>query len=161
CCGSRATTSSRRSFWRHTTLRSPRSRTAFSFSRTGSSPRSSRSDGGRITAMPGLFSIAYADLRSRRLTSALTIIAIALGAAVVVATFATNAAVEDSMARAARSIVGDTDLVVDAVDDQGFATSSVLGVSTLPGVSVVAPQVRRRVFFATASQHGFDEVVGI
>jgi len=111
--------------------------------------------------MPGLFSIAYADLRSRRLTSALTVIAIALGAAVVVATFAANVAVEDSMTRAARAIVGDADIVVDAVDDQGFAGSATLNVGTLPKVSVVAPQLHRRVFFTTSAAHGFVEVIGV
>ena len=111
--------------------------------------------------MPGLFSIAYADLRSRGLTTALTIVAIALGAAVIVATFATNVAVEDSMTRAARSVVGNTDLVVEAVDDQGFASSAVLGVGTLPNVSVVAPQVHKRVFFTTPTSRGFVQVIGV
>ena len=44
--------------------------------------------------MRGLFSIAYADLASRRFSTALTIVAIMLGTAVVVATFTTNVAVE-------------------------------------------------------------------
>jgi putative ABC transport system permease protein len=111
--------------------------------------------------MPGLFSIAYADLRSRGLTTALTVIAVALGAAVIVATFATNVAVEDSMTRAAKAVVGDTDLVVEAVDEQGFASSAILAVGGLQGVSVVAPQVHKRVFFTTPTAHGFVQVIGV
>src|SRR5438128_792968 len=111
--------------------------------------------------MPGLFSIAYADLRSRGLTSVLTVVAIALGAAVVVATFATNVAVEDSMTRAARAVVGNADIVVEALDDQGFATASLIPVSSLPKVTVVAPEVHRRVFFRTPAQRGFVEVIGV
>lgn len=111
--------------------------------------------------MPGLFSIAYADLATRRSTAALTMVAILLGTAVVAATFTTNVAVEDSMTRAASAIVGNADLVVEAIDDQGFAARSVDAVAKLPGVTLVAPQVEKRVFYRTRTRRGSAQVVGI
>lgn len=111
--------------------------------------------------MRGLFSIAYADLASRRFSTALTVIAIMLGTAVVAATFTTNVAVEDSMRAAALASVGNADFVVDATDDQGFASQAVAAVKTMPGVTLVAPQVQKRAFYRTAKQRGFAEIVGV
>jgi putative ABC transport system permease protein len=111
--------------------------------------------------MPGPFSIALRNLAFRPLRSALTVTAIMLGTAVVAAAFATNAALEARMRVAALHQLGNADLVVEAADEEGFPLAVVDRVRALPDVSVVAPQLRRRVFFRTPTARGFAEVVGV
>ena len=111
--------------------------------------------------MSGLSSIAFADIASRRFSSALTVVAILLGTAVVVATFTINVAVEGSMRQAATALVGNADLVIESLDDQGFASTSVPAVAALPGVTVVAPEVQKRAFYRGAGKRGFVEILGI
>src|SRR5712691_3052742 len=108
-----------------------------------------------ITMTPGLISVAFRSLAYKRFRSVLTVIAVMLGTAVVAATLTTNAAVEDSLRRAALNLVGNADLVVEALDDQGFPSRAVDSVRDLPEVTLVAPQVQRRTFFRTRDRQGF------
>lgn len=94
-----------------------------------------------MAAMPGLFSIAYAELASRRFGSALTVLAVVLGTAVVFATFTTSAAVEQGTDQVAFGVLGDADLVVRSTPDQDVPREALEKVRTVPGVVVAAREV--------------------
>ncbi|MEK7215785.1 MAG: ABC transporter permease [Chloroflexota bacterium] len=110
----------------------------------------------------GLLRVAWKNLAYRRFRTVLTILAVALGTSVVTATFATNAAIQDSMERSAQAMTGRADLLVEAVDDSGFPYDiSAAALRKLTGVTLVAPQVQKRVFYRTPTQRGFVELVGV
>lgn len=94
-----------------------------------------------MAAMPGLFSIAYAELASRRFGSALTVLAVVLGTAVLFATFTTSAAVEQGTDQVAFGVLGDADLVVRSTPDQDVPREALEKVRTVPGVVVAAREV--------------------
>ncbi len=87
--------------------------------------------------------------------------AVVLGTAVVAATFGTIAAMEEGLRRSARAMVGDADLIVEALDDRGFSQGAVEATRRLPGVGLVAPRAQKRTFFRTPQGRGFVELVGI
>ena len=112
-----------------------------------------------MTSLP--LRIAFKNLAYRRLRSALAIVAVALGTAVVAATFGTNAALEENLRQRARAMAGSADLVVEALDERGFPQSAVRAIQALPEVTLVAPVVQKRTYFRTAGTRGFVELVGI
>ncbi|HEY3117683.1 MAG TPA: FtsX-like permease family protein [Chloroflexota bacterium] len=111
--------------------------------------------------MPSLIDLAIRNLTHHRIRSLLAVLAVVLGTAVVSATFTTNAAIESSLQRSGASLVGNADLVVEAVDQRGFPERAVAATRAIPGVASVAPQVTKRTYFRTQDQRGFVELVGI
>src|SRR5262245_45356380 len=111
--------------------------------------------------MPGLFSLVRSNLASKPLSGALTVIATMLGVAVVTATFATNASIEDGMRQTARAIAGQADLTVEGLGAQDIPAQVVPIIRGLPQVRLVAPHIRKRVFYRTAGARGFLEVQGV
>src|SRR5688572_28642930 len=111
--------------------------------------------------MPGLWSVIWSNSVYRRGRSILTILAVATGTAVVMATFATNGALEQSLREAAVALAGQSDLVIEAPDHRGLPSSTLETVRGLPAVRIAVPQVQKRVFYRTGHVRGFVELVGI
>lgn len=111
--------------------------------------------------MPGLIRIALRNLIRSRARSLFAVLAVVLGTAVVSATFTTNGAIEGSLRQSGESMVGNADLVVEAIDQRGFPERAVAATRALPGVTFVAPQVQKRTYFRTQDQRGFVELIGI
>lgn len=110
----------------------------------------------------GLLRIAWKNLAFNRFRTVLTVLAVALGAAVVTATCTTNAAIEESLERSAHAMVGRADLLVEAVEEFGFPYDiTAAALRRLPEAAVVAPQVKKRVFYRTQDQRGFVALAGV
>ena len=110
---------------------------------------------------PALLLIVFRNLAYKRTRSVLGIIAVMLGTAVVSATFTTNVAIEESLHQGALAMVGQADLVLEAIDEQGIPQSAVDAVQALPDVELVAPQVQKRTFFRSTTERGFIELIGL
>ncbi|MFL5680769.1 MAG: FtsX-like permease family protein [Chloroflexota bacterium] len=94
--------------------------------------------------MRGLIPLAWRSLAARRLRSLLTIAGIALGVGVLFASLATNTAIDRSIDRTVRDLVGAADLRVSSFDDAGLSPASVSAIRSALGVGVAAPQIERR-----------------
>ena len=104
-----------------------------------------------------LASIAWRGLLARPLRTALAMSGVALGVAVVAATFITGAASEQALRGATADLLGDADVRLRAFDDAGFRPRTVQAVRALPGVAAAAPVAERRLTVSTAP--GPDEEV--
>jgi putative ABC transport system permease protein len=111
--------------------------------------------------MPGLWSVIWSSLVYRRDRSLMTIAAVAMGTAVIMATFATNTALDVSLRESAVSLAGQTHLVIEAPDDRGLPQSVVETVRGLSDVRVASPQLQKRVFYRTSQGRGFAELLGV
>ena len=96
--------------------------------------------------MGGLTSLAWRSLAARRGRTALSIIGIALGVAVLFASLATDVGIDASIDRTVRDLVGRADLRVAAFGDPGLSEGSVAAITTAPGVVVAAPVLERRTY---------------
>ncbi len=94
--------------------------------------------------MGGLTSLAWRSLAARRLRSLLTILGIALGVGVLVASLAVDSGIEQSIARTVSDLVGRADLRVSAFQDGGLTQETIDGITDTPGVAVAVPAVEER-----------------
>ena len=96
-----------------------------------------------------LATLAWRGLTARRLRSALTVIGVALGVALVAGTLLANQAATEAVARAAAEIMGRAELRVRAFDPAGFTPRTVSTVRRIPGVLAAAAVAERRLTVTT------------
>jgi putative ABC transport system permease protein len=104
-----------------------------------------------------LATLARRGLTARLLRSALTIVGVALGVALVTGTLLANQAASEAVERAAREILGKAELRVRAFDPGGFEPRTVQRLGRIPGVLAAAPVAERRLLVTTLP--GPDEKV--
>ena len=90
--------------------------------------------------------LALRSLRARPLRTALSILGVALGVAVLFAGLATNAGIEASIDGTVRELVGRADLRVAAFGEFGLSGATVTTIAGTPGVAVAAPALERRTY---------------
>jgi putative ABC transport system permease protein len=96
-----------------------------------------------------LASIAWRGLLARPLRTALAVIGIALGVAVVTATIITGASSEQALRGATVDLLGTADVRLRAFDDVGFSPRALQAVRALPDVRAAAPVAERRLTVST------------
>ena len=94
-------------------------------------------------------SLAWRGVAARPLRSALTVISIAVGVAVVAATLIANQAAGDAVRRAAQELLGNATIRVRAFDPAGFTPRAVNALRRVPGVTTAAPVGERRLTLST------------
>src|SRR5215207_8412911 len=100
--------------------------------------------------MAGLRSLAIRSLAARRGRTALSIVGIALGIAVLYASLATDAGIGASIDRTVRDLVGRADLRVEAFGPNRLSAASLAAIEAAPGVAVAAPALERRTYLGPA-----------
>jgi putative ABC transport system permease protein len=96
-----------------------------------------------------LAALAWRGLAARRLRTALTIIGVALGVAVVAGTLLANRAASEAVERAASEMLGRAELRVRAFDPDGFTPRAVTTLRQIPGVLDAAAVAERRLTVTT------------
>ena len=96
--------------------------------------------------MRGLNSLARRTLVARPLRTILTIVGIALGVGVLIASLVLNAGLDAAAERSIRDQLGRADLRVAAFEERGLSTASLGALAVTPGVAVVAPELERRTY---------------
>ncbi len=104
-----------------------------------------------------LATLAWRGLRARPLRTGLAVAGIALGVAVVTATFITGASAERALRGASAELLGTADVRLRAFDEGGFLPRTVQAVRSLGGVTAAAPVAERQLTVSTAP--GADEAV--
>src|SRR6188472_397216 len=104
-----------------------------------------------------LSAIAWRGLLARPLRTALSIIGVALGVAVVTATIVVGSASEQALESVSAGMLGRADVRLRAFADEGFGPRTVQAIRTQPGVIAAAPVSERRLTVSTAP--GEDERV--
>jgi putative ABC transport system permease protein len=98
----------------------------------------------------GLSSLAFRSLAARRGRTALSVVGIALGIAVLFASLATDAGIAASIDRTVRDLVGRADLRVEAFGPNGLSADSLAAIEAAPGVTVAAPALQKRIYLLPA-----------
>ena len=104
-----------------------------------------------------LATLAWRGLTARRLRSALTIVGVALGVALVAGTLLASQAASEAVQRAAQEIMGRAQIRVRAFDPAGFQPRTITTLRQIPGVVTAAVVAERRIQFTTLP--GPDEIV--
>jgi putative ABC transport system permease protein len=104
-----------------------------------------------------LATLARRGLTARLLRTALTIIGVALGVALVAGTLLANQASSEAVERSAREIFGRAELRVRAFEPAGFTPRPVNAMRKITGVVVAAAVAERRIQLSTLP--GPDEIV--
>jgi putative ABC transport system permease protein len=94
----------------------------------------------------GLRSLAIRSLAARRGRTALSVVGIALGIAVLFAALATDAGISASIDRTVRDLVGRADLRVEAFGPRGLDAEALAAIEAAPGATTVAPALERRTY---------------
>lgn len=105
--------------------------------------------------------IAWRSLRARPARTILTIIGVALGVAVLFAGLATNVAIESSVDRTVRDLVGRADLRVSAFVETGLGRETVAVIEGIEGVAVAAPALEYQTYLLTGPSAGLPAAVTI
>ncbi|MFL5777427.1 MAG: FtsX-like permease family protein [Chloroflexota bacterium] len=101
--------------------------------------------------MPLVVALGWRSLRSRPLRSTLTVAGIALAVAMLAAGLATNAAIDGSIQKTVRDRLGQSDLRVEPVQEDGLRPATVQAIAGRAGVAVAAPAIDRRAYLASGS----------
>src|SRR4051794_24831925 len=101
--------------------------------------------------MPLVVGLGWRSLRSRPLRSALTVAGIALAVAMVSAGLATNAAIDESIASTVGDRLGQSDLRIERIQEDGLRPATLQAIAAVTGVAVAAPAVDRRAYLADRS----------
>ncbi len=88
--------------------------------------------------------LAWRSLAARPLRTALTVIGVAAGVAILAATLVASQATTDAVRRAAQELYGSADLRVRAFDSSGFTPRAVTSLRQVPGVLNAAAVAQRR-----------------
>jgi len=96
--------------------------------------------------MRGLVPYAWRSLVARPARSLLTILGIAIGVAMLVATLAVNAGLDTAVDRTVASITGRADLRVAAFAETGLSDVTITALDAVPGIALTAPAIERRSF---------------
>ncbi len=105
--------------------------------------------------------IAWRSLRARPGRTLLTIIGVALGVAVLFAGLATNVAIESSVDRTVRDLVGRADLRMAAFGDSGLSRETLAAIEGTEGVAVAAPVLERQTYLLAGPSVGLPDPVTI
>nr|MBA2718116.1 ABC transporter permease [Chloroflexota bacterium] len=98
-----------------------------------------------------MISLAFRSLAARRGRSALSVVGIALGIAVLYAALATDSGITASIDRTVRDLVGRADLRVQSFGPARLPAESVADIENAPGVELAAPALERRTYLAPAA----------
>jgi putative ABC transport system permease protein len=101
-----------------------------------------------------LSSLAWRSLLARRVRTFLTITGIALGVAVLFASLATNAAVEDSVGRTVDTLLGNAAIRVSAFGSGGLSEATRQAIAATEGVTLAVPQIERRTYLLAGASAG-------
>ena len=96
--------------------------------------------------MGGLTALGIRSLLARPLRSALTLVGIALGVAVLFASLATSAGIDAAVERTVADLTGRSDMRVGAFLETGLRPDSVAAIESAPGIAVAAPAIERRTY---------------
>ena len=96
--------------------------------------------------MTGLGWFAWRSLRARPLRTALSVVGIALGVAVLFAALATDAGIDAGVGRTVDDVMGRSDLRVGAFEEQGLSAASLQAIRATPGVALAAPVLEQRTY---------------
>jgi putative ABC transport system permease protein len=96
-----------------------------------------------------LAALAWRGLAARRLRTALTVLGVALGVALVAGTLIANQAANETVRRAAGELFGKAELRVRAFASDGFTPRAVTTLRRLPGVTAAAPVGERQLTVST------------
>ncbi len=96
-----------------------------------------------------LATLAWRGLTARRLRSALTIMGVALGVALVTGTLLASQAASEAVKRAAQEILGRAEFRVRAFDPAGFQPRTITTLRRIPGVLTAAVVAERRIQIST------------
>ena len=96
--------------------------------------------------MNGLGRFAWRSLRARPLRTALSVVGIALGVAVLFAALATDAGIEAGVGRTVDDVMGRADLRVGAFEEQGLSAATLTAIRATPGVAAAAPLLEQRTY---------------
>ena len=105
--------------------------------------------------------IAWRSLRARPGRTSLTIIGVALGVAVLFAGLATNVAIETSVDRTVRDLVGRADLRVSAFGESGLGRETLGAIDATEGVGLAAPALERQTYLLAGPSVGLPAAVTI
>ena len=105
--------------------------------------------------------IAWRSLRARPGRTLLTIIGVALGVAVLFAGLATNVAIESSVDRTVRDLVGRADLRVSTLGETGLSPQTLAAVNATAGIAVAAPVLERQTYLLAGPSVGLPAPVTI
>jgi putative ABC transport system permease protein len=94
----------------------------------------------------GLGRFAWRSLRARPLRTALSVVGIALGVAVLFAALATDAGIEAGVGRTVNDVMGGSDLRIGAFEEQGLSPASLAAIRATPGVALAAPILEQRTY---------------
>ena len=97
----------------------------------------------------GLRALAWRSLTARRMRSLLTIIGIALGVGVLVASLAVDEGIERSIDRTVEDLVGRADLRISAFQSSGLSETTLEAIRATPGVNIAAPAVEERTYLGS------------
>jgi putative ABC transport system permease protein len=101
-----------------------------------------------------LSSIAWRGLLARPLRTALAVVGIALGVAVVTATIVTGSSSQEALRSATADQLGSADVRLRAFDDAGFQPRTLQAIRALQDVVTAAPVSERRLLVSTAPGEG-------
>jgi ABC-type lipoprotein release transport system permease subunit len=104
-----------------------------------------------------LATLAWRGLRARPTRTALAIVGVALGVAVVAATAIIGSSSEQALRGATADLLGSADVRLRAFDDAGFRPRTVQAVRALPDVEAAAAVSER--WLTVSTQPGEDEQV--
>ena len=96
--------------------------------------------------MNGLGRFAWRSLRARPLRTALSVVGIALGVAVLFAALATDAGIEAGVGRTVNDVMGRSDLRVGAFEETGLSDATIAAIRATPGVALAAPVLEQRTY---------------
>jgi len=99
----------------------------------------------------GLNRLAWRMLAARPLRTLLTVVGIGLGVGVLAASLTLGAALDTSINRTVRDIVGRADLRVSAFLESGLTDAAIETVRTTPGVATTAPALEHRTFLSATT----------
>jgi putative ABC transport system permease protein len=94
----------------------------------------------------GLGRFAWRSLRARPLRTALSVVGVALGVAVLFAALVTDAGIQAGVGRTVDDVMGRSDLRVGAFEEQGLSASSLAAIRSTPGVAVADPVLEQRTY---------------
>ena len=106
-----------------------------------------------------LATLAWRGLTARPLRSALTIIGVALGVALVAGTLLANQAATEAVERAAQEIFGKAELRVRAFETGGFDPRTVQRLRQIQGVQAAAPVAERRLLVTDPVKTAYNLLV--
>jgi putative ABC transport system permease protein len=96
--------------------------------------------------MFALLSIALRSLRARRVRSTLTIVGVALGVGMVVASLTASLGIDGAVERTVAAMIGRADLRVAAFQERGLSDTTIQAIRTTPGIEAAVPSLERRLY---------------